>query len=102
MKDATVTASTTIIDSHTHLFPPDVIRGRERYLKSDSWFSELFSHPKAILVSADDLIASMDEAGIDRSIVCGLPWRDGGLCPDHHPLVARGAAASHGRNEWPG
>ena len=102
MKDATVTTSTTIVDSHTHLFPPDVIRGRERYLKSDSWFSDLFSHPKAILVGADDLIASMDEAGIDRSIVCGWPWRDAGLCREHNAFLAEVAAASHGRIEWLG
>lgn len=97
-----ISATTSIVDAHTHLFPPAVIAGRERYLQSDSWFSELFGHPKAIMVGPDELVASMDEAGIDRSVVCGWPWRDPGLCREHNAYLAEVAAASGGRIEWLG
>lgn len=100
--DEAITATATIVDAHTHLFPPDVINGRERYLENDSWFSELFTHPKAIIVGAAELTASMDEAGIDRSIVCGWPWRDAGLCREHNAFLAEVAATSDGRIEWLG
>ena len=100
--DQAIAATTSIVDAHTHLFPPEVIVGRERYLASDSWFSELFGHPKAIMVGPDELLASMDEAGIDRSVVCGWPWRDPGLCGEHNAYLAEVAANSAGRIAWLG
>jgi len=100
--DEAITATTTIVDAHTHLFPSAVISGRERYLENDSWFSELFTHPKSIIVGPAELTASMDEAGIDRSIVSGWPWRDAGLCREHNAFLAEVAATSDGRIEWLG
>ncbi len=102
MTERALAGTASIIDAHTHLFPPSVIDGRERYLKSDSWFSELYGHPKAVMVSPDQLIESMDEAGIDRSVVCGWPWRDSGLCREHNAYLADISHGSAGRIEWLG
>lgn len=63
-----------IIDSHTHIFPPEISLNRDRYLKADSAFAELYGSPSAKLASAEDLIDSMDMNGIDMSIVCGFNW----------------------------
>lgn len=65
-----------IIDAHTHIFPPKAIENREGYLGKDAWFRNLFSRPKAKMRTAEQLIASMDEAGIDAAIVCGFCWSD--------------------------
>ncbi len=102
MTERALAGTVSIIDAHTHLFPPSVIDGRERYLKSDSWFSELYGHPKAVMVSPDQLIESMDEAGIDRSVVCGWPWRDSSLCREHNAYLADISHGSAGRIEWLG
>ena len=36
------------------------------------------------MVGAEDLIASMDESGIDRSVICGFPWNQPDLCSLHN------------------
>ncbi len=65
-----------IIDAHTHIFPPKVIENREGYLGKDAWFKNLFSRPRAKMRTAEELIASMNQAGIDLAIVCGFCWSD--------------------------
>lgn len=89
-----------IIDAHTHLFPPDVHRRRDHYCSRDRWFGELYANPKAAIADAAALVASMDEAGIAHSIVCGWPWRDLGLCREHNDFMAEAAVASGGRISW--
>jgi uncharacterized protein len=77
----------TVVDSHVHIFSPDVIQSRERLVQSDRWFGELYRNEKAGLVTFEDLIHSMDLAGIDVSIACGFPWSDPGLCRDHNDYL---------------
>jgi predicted TIM-barrel fold metal-dependent hydrolase len=89
-----------VIDAHTHLFPEEVVRNRRRHLERDTWFGELYSAESTILVTVEDLIASMDAAGIERSIVCGWPWRDQGLCREHNDFMAELATAHPDRLSW--
>lgn len=91
-----------VVDAHTHVFPPYVCGGREEYLPRDAWFEHLYASPKAALVPAEDLVASMDQAGIDRSIACGFPWRDPGLCREHNDYLAESARRFPGRLSWLG
>ena len=77
-----------VIDAHTHLFPPDVVRDRTPFLKRDAWFGELYLSPNTRMVSPEDLVASMDQAGITTSVVCGWPWRDPGLCREQNAFLA--------------
>ncbi|HEX9070058.1 MAG TPA: amidohydrolase family protein [Ktedonobacterales bacterium] len=75
-----------IVDAHTHIFPPEIVTQRERFLTHDSWFAELYSSPRAKLATADDLIEAMDLNGIDLAIACSFGWRDHGLivmCNDY-------------------
>ena len=63
-----------IIDSHTHIFSPDVIAHRERYAKRDAFFGTLYSGAVARMIGAEELIAAMDAAGVpvDPELVsCG-------------------------------
>ena len=61
-----------IIDFHTHIFPPQIKNNRDQYVKDDPLFNALYSNPKAKLVTADDLIAGMDEHNIDISIALNI------------------------------
>jgi uncharacterized protein len=91
-----------VIDAHTHIFPPELCLDRSTHLNRDVWFSTLYENPKALLATADDLIASMDAAGIARSIVCGFPWADPALCRVHNEYMAASAARFSDRISWLG
>lgn len=91
-----------VVDAHTHIFTPDVVRGRERYIGRDLWFEHLYADPRALLVSSDELLASMDAAGVDQSIVCGFPWHDPGICHEHNDYLAEACEQSGGRLVWLG
>ena len=69
-----------IIDFHTHIFPPWLRERRDEYSKVDPCFSLLYSQPKARIATAEELIASMDEAGIDLSVVLNAGWVSQELC----------------------
>jgi predicted TIM-barrel fold metal-dependent hydrolase len=69
-----------IIDFHTHIFPPWLKERRDEYIKRDPSFSLLYSHPKAKMATAEELLASMDEAGIDLSVVLNAGWLSHELC----------------------
>ena len=64
-----------IIDVHTHIFSEDVCKHRESYFKGEEPFQLLYDSPKSRLVMAEDLIRSMDENGVDKSVTFGFPWK---------------------------
>jgi len=70
----------TIIDFHTHIFPPDLISTRGEYAVRDRWFRLLYSNSRARMASAEDLVRSMDAAGVDRAVAFGFAFADQGLC----------------------
>ena len=69
-----------IIDFHTHIVPPQVKENRSYYVKQDPCFATFYSNPKAKLITAEELIASMNQAGIDRSVVLNIAWGSHELC----------------------
>jgi predicted TIM-barrel fold metal-dependent hydrolase len=69
-----------IVDFHTHIFPPWLREGRDEYIKRDPCFSLLYSQPEARMATAEELLASMDEAGIDLSVVLNIGWVSHELC----------------------
>jgi predicted TIM-barrel fold metal-dependent hydrolase len=86
-----------IVDVHSHVFPPAMIERRDRLTLSDPAFAELYGDPAARMASAEDLIASMNAAGVDRSVAAGFWWRDGALAEEHASYLLEAAAASDGR-----
>lgn len=89
--------SRRVIDAHTHLFSPDVLANRERYVVRDYWFGELYGPPAARLATPEELLASMDASGIECSVVCGFPWSDPGICRQENDYLADLARNSGGR-----
>ncbi len=86
-----------IIDFHTHIFPPDVRDKREDYLKRDPTFAEMYTDPKAKIATAEELLASMDYAGVAVGVALGLAWREHELCVRHNDYLLEAAANSNGR-----
>jgi predicted TIM-barrel fold metal-dependent hydrolase len=69
-----------IIDFHAHIFPLWLRDRRDEYIKRDPCFSLLYSQPKAQMATAEELIASMDEAGVALSVVLNAGWVSHELC----------------------
>jgi hypothetical protein len=86
-----------IIDFHTHIFPPDVRDQRDDYITRDATFAEMYTSPKAKIATAEDLLASMDEAGVDVSVALAFAWREHELCVSHNDYLFEAAAMSDGR-----
>ena len=75
-----------IVDAHTHIFPPDFITRRSD-LTADSCFGEMYTDPKARMATIEELVASMDEAGVDISVALAIAWDDPGLCKAHNDYL---------------
>ncbi len=69
-----------IIDAHTHILPPEIAGAKASYCDLDSWFDQCYRAPKAKFASAESIIASMDQAGVDQAVVTGFAFKDQGLC----------------------
>lgn len=81
-----------IIDIHTHLFSKDVRENRGNYFAAESAFRLLYESPKSKIVSAEETIASMDEDGVDASVVFGFPWRNLDTARKNNDAVADAVA----------
>jgi len=77
-----------IIDFHTHIFPPRFRQERGRLAKEDLAFQSLYSSPRAELASAEELVRSMDQNGVQRSVVFGFPWENASLYARHNDYIA--------------
>jgi len=81
-----------IIDCHTHIFPDEVRIDREAFCERDEGFSLIYRDPKARMAGLEDLIHSMDECGIVRSVICGFPWSGSDLCSLHNEYLMESAS----------
>ncbi len=69
-----------IVDFHTHIMPTDILRHRSAYCERDAHFALLYCDPGARLADADQLLASMEDAGVARSVTFGFAFADPDLC----------------------
>jgi len=81
MTDSQQAQQVRTIDTCTHVLPPVFGHDRERILRADATFRGLFANPNAKIVQTEELLASMDNAGVDISVCAGFGWTD--------PAVAR-------------
>jgi len=65
-----------IIDFHTHIFSGAIRENREKCFPSEPAFRLLYESPKSKLVGAKEIIHTMDQQGVDMSVVFSFPWRD--------------------------
>jgi len=81
-----------IIDFHTHIFPPQMMKNRSKYIDSDPCFAILYSRKNARLATADELIASMDKDGVDISVVVNCGWTTHELCVETNDYILESIA----------
>ena len=86
-----------VVDFHTHIFPPQVRERREDYLRRDPVFAQMYNSPKAEIATAEELLASMERAEVDTSVVLGFAWSEQELCREHNEYLLEAAARSSGR-----
>jgi len=81
-----------IVDFHTHVFPPQIKKDRQKYVELDPCFAILYSDPKARIATTDELIASMDEADIDISVITNIGWTTHELCLETNDYIMESVA----------
>ncbi len=84
-----------IVDFHTHVMPAWAINERETLAHEDPCFGMLYGEKAAKITTADDLIVSMDRAGIARSVILNIGWRSHDLCVRTNDYILESAA------KWP-
>lgn len=82
------------VDTCTHVLPPTFESDRERISRTDATFRSLFANPGAKIARTEELIASMDQAGVDISVCAGFGWTDPGIAREANDYNL-GAARSH-------
>ena len=81
-----------IIDFHTHIFSPRIKQSREKYADADPCFAILYAQKNAKLATADELIASMDETGIDISVITNIGWTTHEMCVETNDYILESIA----------
>jgi len=60
---------------------------REEYIGRDPLFARIYAKPTAKIASCEDLIAVMDEEGIDRSVILNANWGSLELCQETNDYI---------------
>jgi len=81
-----------IIDFHTHVLPPQVKQKRGQYIDRDPCFALLYAKKEAKIATAEELIDSMDRAGIDVSVIVNLGWMTHELCAETNDYILESIA----------
>lgn len=81
-----------IVDAHVHVFPPAIARDRGLGAARCPHFAQLYARAEARLATVDELLASMDRAGIDRAVIVNFGWSDPGLCVETNDYLLDAAA----------
>ncbi len=76
-----------IIDFHTHIFPKSIRVNRQDFFPGEPAFRLLYQSPKSRMVGAKEIVMSMDEQGVDVSVVFGFPWRNAEIYKMHNDYV---------------
>jgi predicted TIM-barrel fold metal-dependent hydrolase len=85
------------VDSHTHLFPAAQHAGREDIARRDPAFAEMYAAPGAKMATLTDLLAALDEAGIDHAVSAGFAFTNARDIEEQNACLLDAAAAAPGR-----
>ena len=70
---------------------------RDRYVAQDRTFAALYADPKARMATAEDLMAAMDEDGVDVAVAMGIGWSDYDTAREANDYIIEAAGRSQGR-----
>ena len=82
-----------IVDFHTHIFPSDIRTKKKRFFSNEPAFKLLYESDRSKMVGAQELIKSMDQQGVDKSVVFGFPWCNSELIQYHNDYVINAVKA---------
>jgi uncharacterized protein len=68
-----------IIDAHTHIFPPEIIKRRKTIAIGDEGFARIYRDPRSAMVDHTALLKYMEREMVGTAVVCGFPFDDRGL-----------------------
>ncbi len=86
-----------IVDFHTHILPPSFQQRRAAIAERDATFATLFADDGARMATADELIAAMDEDGVDTSVALGYGWCDPDVARESNDYLLASAERFPGR-----
>ncbi|UQZ89677.1 amidohydrolase [Deltaproteobacteria bacterium Smac51] len=86
-----------VIDVHVHLTPPDITGGRDSFLDGEGAWTDLYRDPRARMVTTCDLLAMMDEEGVDKALVMGFPWSNEDTARKHNEWLLEQTEKHPGR-----
>ncbi len=76
-----------IIDVHVHIFPKRIRENKATYFANEPAFELLYGSEAANMASAEEVLAMMDEQGVDVAVVCGFPWSNLSTCKMNNAYV---------------
>ncbi|NNK84292.1 MAG: amidohydrolase family protein [Desulfobacterales bacterium] len=76
-----------VIDFHTHIFSKKIRDNREKFFFSEPAFKLLYQSPKSKLLGASEIIHSMDEQGVNKSVVFGFPWKNSDVFREENDYI---------------
>jgi len=83
-----------IFDTHTHIFPTEIIKDRERISQRDRRFAVIYGNPGARMTDIDGLLAYTKKEGITRCVACGFSFQDDGLLGLSNDYILEAASQS--------
>lgn len=86
-----------IIDFHTHIFPKEIRKNREKYFQSEPAFELLYGRTGSKLAGVGELIDSMDSRDVDRSVIFGFPWKNSDTFKKHNDYIIKSTERYPGR-----
>jgi predicted TIM-barrel fold metal-dependent hydrolase len=84
-----------IIDSHTHMFPPQVRDNPSGIGEEEFAFRLMFGHGRSRMTGPETMLSEMDAAGVDLAVLCAFPWMALERCSENNDYLLEVAAA------WP-
>jgi predicted TIM-barrel fold metal-dependent hydrolase len=63
-----------VIDFHTHIFPSYFREKKSAFFSQEPAFEALYRSETARIAGREELLQTMEEQGIQRSVVFGFPW----------------------------
>ena len=86
-----------IIDTHVHIMSKAVQENRSAFFDGEPEFKLLYDSPKSRIVSAEDVIETMDKNEINTCVVCGFPWHNPDTARTNNDTVIEAVARYPGR-----
>jgi len=89
--------SVILVDAHTHVFASEQVSARDEVARRDPTFAEMYASPKARLATAPDLLAALDDAGIDHAVAAGFAFAHASDIEAQNAYLLGSATAAGGR-----